>query len=285
MAVYAKSSSSKLNLLVESNVSDIDVDENQFQLTDNEDWGEDIEEIDSYNYTQIQHNPQNKTPSNKWFCTHCNYANKRILAIKNDYKCIKCNHELMMDDMNKNKMEEHSISTLVLSDETDQKQLQNVTKFTNIQHWYRPSLSTGIYGSFITTNNCWPSICQFPKTEIQTNMTKTYIKKIPVNCKIHKINESSNYFIKFENGTTIQISKELDALLSLSTIHHSDFGQDLFVLLYDDFNRFNIICEINNVSANKYFFGQLYWSDEHTKTCKMVFITNDSDSLKIEYDK
>eukprot|EP01084_Bolivina_argentea_P283091 484752_1 len=221
MAVSANNSSnSTLALLVQSNVSDID--ENQFELTNDEDWGEDIEEIDPYNYTQIQHKPQNKTPSNKWVCTQCNYSNKRISAIKNDYKCIKCNYELLINDIHKN--------------QTDANQSKADNKGATQEHSVPLVL---------------PATCEFVQPEIQINMTKEYIKKISVHCKIDNINDVNNneYFIKFENDTTIQINKELDALLSLSTEHHSDFGQDLFVLLYDDFNRFNIMCEINNISA------------------------------------
>eukprot|EP01084_Bolivina_argentea_P089735 161856_1 len=232
MAAYANNSSnSKLILLVQSNVSDID--EHEFELTDNEDWGGDIEEIDSYNYktqlphTQVQRSSQNKTSSNKWVCIHCNHSNKRIFAIKNNYRCIKCNHELIINDTNKNK--EHTTSESVLPNDIfssdQQKQLYNLTKFTNMQHWYRPSLCTGIYGSFVTTNEFWPSICEFPQAEIQTNMTK--LKKISVDCKIDKINDlnENKYFIKFENGTAIEINKELNVLLSLSNDDHSDFGR------------------------------------------------------------
>eukprot|EP01084_Bolivina_argentea_P023533 43911_1 len=145
------SSNSKLTLLLQSHVSD--VDENEFELTDNEDWGDDIEEIDSYNYnTQLSHTqfhhqrkPQNKTTSNQWVCTHCNYPNMRISAIKNDYKCIKCNYKLRINDMTTNHTDPKHISTS-LSIQTDEKELHsNVTKITNMQHWYRPSLCTGIY--------------------------------------------------------------------------------------------------------------------------------------------
>eukprot|EP01084_Bolivina_argentea_P010780 20093_1 len=162
--------------------------------------------------------------------------------------------------------------------------MKRVAMFLNV---YRPSLFNGIYGSYYYTRTFSPF--PFPPHEIKTNVTATNTRNISIKCKLSDNLEHGPYFIHFRNGKKIEINKELSVLLSLSTLEHSDFGQDLLPLLYDHFSRFKIISEINKLRDNSELFVQLYWKDGNDNVHKTVFITSKfsekRNRLNTEYDK
>eukprot|EP01084_Bolivina_argentea_P074099 134434_1 len=249
------------------------------EADENNNWG-DAEPIDVFAGHNMDKNEKNTLKYEKlpdaWTCQQCKYQNNRISAIKNEFKCIECKFDLKVTEEHKYSLETN-VDKVAIQANND---ISELTLSMNDQTIYRPSLFNGIYGSY-----CYKRT--FSSFKVQVNCTKvniTNIKKIPVECKISEFDTSNEYFININNNK-IFIDEDLHLLLLLSTKKYTEFGQDLFPLFYDHFNRFILISEIKNKIQNDILFAQLYWIDDTKTVNKIVFMTQNLSLLTDEYDK